>query len=153
MDLDINKRQIGFFYIGQKVELTEKPICSVGYAVYVRNGVVSGIYVAFSEIVRHEEYEVRHDGKIRRVVSETPGLVFKDKLIKDGSAVEINSSSEPEDISRIFQVSCDYWDDDSCLGMSFTQGDCEFEFSWSWVGQQKKRLDYMLIEAVTSGQS
>ena len=149
MNLDIDKRQIGFFYIGQEVELSEKPICSVGYTIYVRNGVVHGIHVAFSEIIEYEEFEVIHEGEPHTIVSRTPRLVFKDKVIKEGQVVELSSDSTPEDISGIFQVPCEYWDDDSCLVMSFTQGDCEFEFHWSLIDQHKKRLDHMLIEAAS----
>ena len=60
--------------------------------------------------------------------------------------VTINQKTGQEDIAAIFEVACDCWEDGSYSSMNFTQGECEFRFSWSWVNDDKKTLDSMLIK-------
>jgi len=146
MDLNIERRQIGFFYLGQTLDLPDKNIEGPGYIIHIRDGLVQGISLNFSSEIEREETELRFQGRTIKYVSETPKLIFDDKVIMGDRKVTINQETCPEDIVAIFEVACDCWDDGSYSRMNFTQGECEFKFSWSWVKDNKKTLDYMLIE-------
>jgi len=146
MDLNIERRQIGFFYLSQALDLPDKNIEGPGYIIHIRDGLVQGISLNFSSEIEREETELRFQGRTIKYVSETPKLIFDDKIIMGDRLVTINQETGPEDIAVIFEVACDCLDDGSYSSMNFTQGECEFKFSWSGVKDNKKTLDSMLIE-------
>ena len=146
MDLNIEQRQIGFFYLGQVLDLPDKNIEGPGYIIHIRDGLVQGITLNFSSEIEREEAELAFQGGTINYVSETPKLIFDDKIIIGDRMVTIDQQTGPEEIMALFEVACDCWDDGSYSAMKFTQGECEFKFGWSRVKDNKKTLDYMLIE-------
>ena len=146
MDVNIDRGTIGFFRIGDKFESSKGPINGPGYSVYIKDAVVVGFLIRFREVMETEESRLICDGKFYKYHSRTPSIVFRDQIIKNSEVIKIDKDSKPNHIASIFEVKCEYWDDDVCLGMSFVLDNLEYEFSWSWVSENDFQLDYLHIE-------
>lgn len=147
MELNLDKRTIGFFRIGDKQDSLKGPINGTGYTVYIKDNVIKGFGICFREIMETNESDLIYDGKFYKYQSRTPSLVFREPIIKDSEDIKIDEDSKPNQIAELFNVECDYWDDEVSLGMSFTLEELEYEFSWSWVSEKNFLLDYLIIES------
>lgn len=146
MDLDLDRRKIGFFYLGQQVHIPYESIRGEGYTVYFGDSSVKGICLSFSPGIEREETPLILENRTHVYVSETPRLIFKDKIIKNGNIVTINKDTTPQEVANLFNVACEYLDDDTCIGMRFSEGDCHFELKWTRLSKHQMQLDSMLLE-------
>jgi hypothetical protein len=99
----------------------------IGYDVYVKDGVIDGIFICLNAGYRgYKKFE---------------GSFFKkDKLL------DLDTSSKPEDISAIFGEPIEQWDDGSEVNMQFLIRDkYRIEFSWG-IRNSGIKLDYMIAE-------
>ncbi len=153
MDLDIDTGTMGIFSVGEESDIPDRYLKGPGYIISIRDNLVKSISIFFTGIMESDEVDLRVANKTHKYVSDTPRIIFQDKLIKNGKSVEINSATFPEDISKIFETPCDFWDDGSGIGMTFVSRGMEIEFSWRWTSGDRKQLDYMFIESVSSKHS
>lgn len=136
--------QIGFFKIGDTFDTKYKRFDSIGYTIYFKDGKVEGFYLHFTDEPGFEEKEVFSEGKIYKYVDRSPSIIFTDKIFYRGEQLKIDKNTSPQQIANMFERECDYWDDDSEIGMTLQVGDCQIEFSW--LSSKRPVLIYMIIE-------
>lgn len=126
MDFDLEAKSIGFFRLGDRLDVSFKRVIALGYSITVDKGIVDSFCIHFNPITEDEH-------------------VFGDRIICGERILNLCGTTSPEDIKDIFGEPSKVCDDGVSHNMCYLEDNYQYEFKWTWLNESEKQLDSWVV--------